>query len=182
MGLTSSLEAIDATRGARAVCDRSPLAKAVLALALQAVLHWLSMKLFTAGRSFRRHFCLALALVNLALGYRSALATFVTVAPGTLALDHDFLGGFRQTSARDRKPKPTRQMLSTAAERLAREKPGGRDPFDPASGSIAAQAPLAVACVPPLREGQARMLAARAEPEYLRPFEAVLHGQLPPPL
>jgi hypothetical protein len=132
---------------------------------------------------FRRYLCLALALVNLALGYRSALASFVTVAPETLASERSLLGDLPETKARDRKPKPTRQSYSTLAERLARDKVlSRRDPSTRPSASVASQLLLVVASIPRLREGQARVESAQAEPHYLRPSEAVLLSQLPPPL
>ena len=153
-----------------------------LEFASRAVLDWLSMQCFSGGRRLRRCFCLTLALINLVLGYRSALASVITtIAPQSLAGEDGVPGDLLETKARDRKPKPTRQQLSPTVERQAREGlsqrrkgPAALPTHDLTQGFSTVDSSR------PIR-GEEERSGASTEPRYLRPSEAVLLSQLPPP-
>jgi hypothetical protein len=157
--------------------------RAVLAITLATVLDWISMRQFVGDQRLRRTFCLLLATVNLILGYRSALANFITLPPAALARESGALGDLQETKARDRKPKPTRQQLSPTVERTAREKLSPRRGAPPEScfGALAGLS-SGVASSPGVLHPSPSSESLLTEPTYLRPSEAVLESQLPPPV
>ena len=74
------------------------------------------MSLLRAGSRYRGLSCVALALLNLVLGYRSALADYLASTP--MSHEGTLLGDPLQVETQDRKPKPTRQQLTSSSERV----------------------------------------------------------------
>jgi hypothetical protein len=139
------------------------------------------MTLFQGSNRFRMYFCLSLALVNFGLGYRSALAEFISLAPAApLARTGGLLGDLDQIRAKDCTPKPTRQQLSTTTEKRSAEKTAKRaNPFDCHPARIPTQEISYTFAQ--VKETQVRAGSAAAKPHYLRPSESVPRAQLPPP-
>lgn len=136
---------------------------------------------WSATGRFQRHLCLALTLLNLTLGYRSAIASFVTLPSSELSTESAAMGDLSSLETRDRKPKPTRQQFPESSDRQIRAKsPRLRDLPEIASVKIALAA--GAGALPPSETAPPRAILASVTPCYLQPSEIPLRGQLPPPV
>ena len=121
---------------------------------------------------------MALALLNLVLGYRSALADYLASPP--MSHEGTLLGDPLQVETQDRKPKPTRQQLTSSSERTGRKDKSNPRPF-PEELATRTTSSLPALPFPAPEKAYARAAAAWTRPSYLRACDTAFRDQLPPP-